>query len=69
MKGFIREGVKVPFLCAFGAGAFGGKASMVAECWRELLIDEGYIHYFDYVVFPIGYSDSNCQAFKSAFGK
>ena len=69
LKGFIREGVKVPFLCAFGAGAFGGKASMVAECWRELLIDEGYIHYFDYVVFPIGYSDSNCQAFKSAFGK
>ena len=35
----------------------------------DLLIDEGYIHYFDYVVFPIGYSDSNCQAFKSAFGK
>lgn len=69
LKAFIHEGVKVPFLCAFGAGAFGGKASMVAECWKELLIDEGYIHYFDYVVFPIGYSDSNCQAFKSAFGK
>ena len=69
LKAFRKEGVKVPFLCAFGAGAFGGKASMVAQCWRELLIDEGYIDHFDYVVFPIGYSDSNCQAFKSAFGK
>ena len=69
LKAFIHEGVRVPFLCAFGAGAFGGKASMVAECWRELLINEGYIERFDYVVFPIGYSDSNCKAFKSAFEK
>ncbi len=69
LKAFIREGVKVPFLCAFGAGAFGGKASMVAKCFKELLIDEGYIDYFDYVVFPIGYSEANFKAFKNEFSK
>lgn len=69
LKAFIKEGVKVPFLCAFGAGAFGGKASMVAQCWRELLIDEGYIDYFDYVVFPIGYNgkSGNYDAFRKEF--
>ena len=69
LKAFIKEGVKVPFLCAFGAGCFGGKASMVAKCFKELLIDEGYINYFDYVVFPIGYDEDNFKAFKYAFNK
>ena len=69
LKAFIKEKVKVPFLCAFGAGAFGGKAKMVAKCFRELLIDEGYIDYFDHVVFPIGYNKNNFEAFEKAFGK
>ena len=69
LKAFIKEKVKVPFLCAFSAGAFGGKASMVAKCFKELLIDEGYIDYFDYVVFPIGYSEANFKAFKNEFSK
>lgn len=69
LKAFIKEKVKVPFLCAFSAGAFGGKASMVAKCFKELLIDEGYIDYFDYVVFPIGYSEDNFKAFKNEFSK
>ena len=56
-------------MCAFGAGAFGGKAKMVAKCFRELLIDEGYIDYFDHVVFPIGYNKNNFEAFEKAFGK
>jgi len=67
LKAFIKEGVKVPFLCAFSAGCFGGKASMVAKCFKELLIDEGYIDYFDYVVFPIGYNESNFKAFEKEF--
>ena len=69
LKAFIKEKVKVPFLCAFSAGAFGGKASMVAKCFKELLIDKGYIDYFDYVVFPIGYSEANFKAFKNEFSK
>jgi len=69
LKAFIAEGVKVVFLCAFGAGCFGGKASIVAKCFRELLIDEGYIDYFDYVVFPIGYDENNFEAFKAEFQK
>ena len=69
LKAFIKEKVKVPFLCAFSAGAFGGKAKMVAKCFKELLIDEGYIDHFDYVVFPIGYNENNCKAFKEIFGK
>ena len=69
LKAFIAEGVKVVFLCAFGAGCFGGKASMVAKCFRKLLIDEGYIDYFDYVIFPIGYSNNNFQAFRVEFQK
>lgn len=69
LKAFINEGVKIPFLCAFGAGCFGGKASMVAKCFKELLIDEGYVDHFDYVVFPIGYNENNYKAFKNAFGK
>ena len=69
LKAFIKEGVRVPFLCAFGAGCFGGKASMVAKCFRELLIDKGYIDRFDRVVFPIGYDKNNFKAFESEFCK
>ena len=39
LKPFIKEGVRVPFLCAFGAGCFGGKASMVAKCFKELFFN------------------------------
>ena len=74
LKAFIGErnqsgkrSVKVLFLCAFGAGAFGGKASMVAECWKELLIDEGYIDHFDYVLFPIGYDKEKKEIFEKQF--
>ena len=69
LKAFIKEGVRVPFLCAFGAGCFGGNASMVAKCFKELLIDEGYIDYFDYVVLPIGYDKNNFKTFKDEFRK
>ena len=69
LKAFIKEGVKVPFLCAFGAGCFGGKAEMVAKCFKELLIDEGYIDRFDRVVFPIGYDKNNFKAFENEFSK
>ena len=69
LKAFINEKVKVLFLCAFGAGCFGGKASIVAKCFKELLIDKGYIDYFDFVVFPIGYNNNNFQAFKTEFQK
>lgn len=66
---FILLGVKVPFLCAFGAGAFGGDAELVAKCWYKVLITKGYIDYFDKVVFPIGYSKYNYQAFDKVFSK
>lgn len=69
LRAFIQEGVKVPFLCAFGAGAFGGDAQLVAECWREVLITEGYINYFDKVVFPIGYDQNNYTSFMREFCK
>lgn len=69
LKAFIKEGVQVLFLCAFGAGCFGGLASIVASCFRELLIRRGYINYFDKVVFPIGRGARNFRDFQSAFRK
>ena len=76
LHAFIKEGVDVLFLCAFGAGCFGGSATIVAECFKELLIDEGYADYFDRVVFPIiGGNDPlnggqpNIYAFYNAFEK
>lgn len=55
LKSFIKEGVRVPFLCPFGAGAFGGSSLLVVQCFYELLIEEGYADYFDKVVFPVLY--------------
>ncbi len=67
LRAFIKEKVQVLFLCAFGAGCFGGLASIVADCFRELLIRKGYINYFDKVVFPIGYDKRNFNDFLEAF--
>ena len=40
-------------LGAWGCGAFGNSPDMVAECFRLELIDNGFIKYFDKVVFAI----------------
>lgn len=53
LDAFIHEGIKVPFLSAFGTGCFGGNPDMLAEIFMRLLVKEGYADYFDAVVFPI----------------
>ena len=67
----IRQGKKNIVLGAWGCGAFGNKPYDVAEYFRSILIDEGYLKKFDNVVFAIyGKDDSvNIKAFKKVLCK
>lgn len=58
-------GYKDLVLGAWGCGAFGNSPDMVAEVFRELLIDENYVKYFDNICFAVyGSEDSkNYKAF------
>ena len=55
-------------LGAFGCGAFGNDARLVAECWKEVLKD--YLHAFkiiEFAVFCKG-DDKNYMDFRKVFG-
>lgn len=67
----IRQGKRNIVLGAWGCGAFGNKPYDVAEYFRGILIDEGYLKKFDNVVFAIyGKDDSaNIKAFKKVLFK
>lgn len=66
----IREGKKNIVLGAWGCGAFGNKPHEVAEYFRSILIDEGYLKKFDNVVFAIcGKDDKNITAFRKVLKK
>ena len=67
LDSFINEGVKVPFLSAFRIGCFGGNINILVDCYKELLIDEGYCEYFYKGIFPIAHSKQILDAFNNAF--
>lgn len=50
---FIENNITNIVLGAFGCGVFGHDAKMISNIWKELLMDEGYEHYFENVVFAI----------------
>lgn len=67
----VNRGVDIPVLVAFTAGAFGGDAKIVADCFKKLLIDEGYANYFTKVVFAIKCASNasyNIRTFSDTFG-
>ena len=67
----VNRGVDIPVLAAFTAGAFGGDAKIVADCFKTLLIDEGYANYFTKVVFAIKCASNasyNIKTFSETFG-
>ena len=59
-------GFKNVVLGAWGCGAFGHDPINTALCFRDILIDEGYIKCFDNVDFAIIGNDNLC-AFKNVF--
>ncbi len=63
----IDNGADVLVLGAFGCGVFRNPASLMAEAFREILVDRGYHKYFKQVVFAIIASqrNKNLEIFKS----
>jgi len=60
----IANDVDVLVLGAFGCGAFNNPPGMVAQCFREYLIDRDYACFFKQVVFAIKRGGSNYQVFR-----
>lgn len=54
-------------LGAFGCGDFHNNPNDVAKFFKTVLIDEGYIKFFDVVVFAIYHSETNINTFKKIF--
>ena len=69
LKLAINEKCNAIVLGAFGCGVFENDPDIVAEIFREVLIDEEIGYYFDHVVFAITGSsyNENYQSFISAF--
>ena len=68
----IENDVDVIVLGAFGCGAFHNPPELVADMFKEVLINRGYQKYFQKVVFAIINSnpfDRNFMVFQSAFSK
>ncbi len=64
-----RKGHRNLVLGAWGCGAFGNSPSLVAACFRKVLLDERRSGNFDFVGFAIPYrrDDGNFRAFESCF--
>lgn len=57
-------------LGAFGCGAFNNPPALVADVFRELLIDKGYFRFFRKTAFAVKKNNSantNLEAFREAF--
>ncbi len=66
----IENDVEVLILGAFGCGAFHNSPKVVADAFRNVLLEERYIHAFDEVVFAVKRSDYICpniEAFEKNF--
>ncbi len=55
---FMKQGNRSIVIGAFGCGVFQNNNVEIAEIWKKLLYDEGYIYYFDRVIFTV-LEDSN----------
>lgn len=63
--------VDILVLGAFGCGAFRNPPELVAEAFRELLVDKGYGRFFEKTVFAIKKNNGknqNLSAFTKTFG-
>lgn len=65
----LRKGHRNLVLGAWGCGAFGNSPSLVAACFKKVLLDERYASYFDHIGFAIPYrrNDRNFRAFEKCF--
>ncbi len=50
---FVNAGNKNLILGAYGCGVFRNDPKLIAEYWRELLINENFISYFDNIIFAV----------------
>lgn len=64
------QGYKAAVLGAWGCGAFHNDVSKVAGYFKKVLIDEGYVGYFEHICFAIYGSGEgkNISAFRRCFG-
>lgn len=70
LKCGVYFGYQTITLGAWGCGAFGNDAGMVADCFKEVLIDEEYCKYYRKILFAVydnTYEMYNYLAFKNAF--
>ena len=68
----IANDTDILVLGAFGCGAFNNPPGLVADVFRELLIDKGYFRFFSKIAFAIKKNDSantNLEAFREAFSQ
>ncbi len=68
----VDNGVQALVLGAFGCGAFCNDAHMVAEAFREVLLEPRYRHAFERVLFAVrrsGQSCENIEAFSRCFSQ
>ncbi|MGN1140739.1 MAG: TIGR02452 family protein, partial [Oliverpabstia sp.] len=66
----IANEVDYLILGAFGCGAFNNPPQLVAEVFRNLLVDQRYAAYFEKVIFAIKKTGDVCQnyeAFRTVF--
>jgi len=56
-------------LGAYGCGVFRNDPVEIAECWRELMVDEGYGRFFKEIVFAVMDNGvKNITPFEERFG-
>lgn len=70
LKLFAENDCKRIILGAFGCGVFGNNPEEIAEIWRYLLNDKGYVNYFTEVIFAIydkNLEDTNYKVFEKTF--
>ena len=68
----IANDTDILVLGAFGCGAFNNPPGLVADVFRELLVDKGYFRFFRKIAFAIKKNNSantNLEAFREAFAQ
>ena len=68
----IANDTDILVLGAFGCGAFNNPPVLVADVFRELLVDKGYFRFFRKIAFAIKKNNSantNLEAFREAFAQ
>ena len=68
----IANNTDILVLGAFGCGAFNNPPGLVADVFRELLVDKGYFRFFRKIAFAIKKNNSantNLEAFREAFAQ